>query len=97
MHFTPSTIAAVAGFLASVSAAPSNTHERSDVSLAPRGLFDFWWSYSSNTNLCYKPNYGANGKPWDDWSVPGAFCGTKKPRNDGQWKDIVSGNDTFNS
>lgn len=88
MYFSPKTIIVVAGLIATSNAAPAAAPiERNDVSLVSRGLFDSW--YTPQTALCYKPNYGAVGRPWESNSTPGSFCGTK-PRNDGQWKNIVS-------
>lgn len=42
------------------------------------------------TSLCNKPNYGAQGKPWQHDSQPGAWCGKSKPSNSGQWANLVS-------
>lgn len=91
MYFSPATIAAVAGFIATASAAPS-VGENADVHLAERGLLSsiLGGGYSISTPqvpLCNKPNYGAIGKPWESNSTPAAFCGNK-PSNSGAWKNI---------
>jgi hypothetical protein len=84
MYFSATTIAAVATFgFGVVSAVPTEDH-----SIAERSLFGNW--FGGSQNLCDKPNYGAVGKPWDDNSKPGAWCGSKKPSNSGQWAQIVS-------
>lgn len=85
MYFSLSTIALVATLgLGQVQAVAV---DQSDA-LAERGLFDFFGGGSKN--LCDKPNYGAQGKPWSSSSTPGAYCGTKKPSNSGLWAQIVS-------
>lgn len=91
MYFSPSTIAALAGLIATASAAPS-VGENHNVELGERGLLSSilggGFSVSTpQTPLCNKPNYGAIGKPWEKNSVPAAFCGNK-PKNTGDWKNL---------
>ena len=86
MYFSATTIAAVATFgfgilPGQVAAVPTEDH-----SIAERGLLS---NIFGGGNLCDKPNYGAVGKPWDNNSKPGAFCGSKKPSNSGAWAQIV--------
>ena len=91
MYFSPATIAAVAGFLATATAAPS-VGEHTNVELAERGLLSSIFGGGNSiitpqTPSCQKPFYGAIGKPWEHDSVPAAYCGTK-PSNTGAWKNI---------
>lgn len=91
MYFSPATIALVAtlGFGVLPGQVSAVAVDQSDA-LVERGFFDWFGGGYKNQNLCDKPNYGASGKPWDSHSTPGAYCGTKKPSNSGQWAQIVS-------
>lgn len=89
MYFSATTIALVAtvGFGVLPGQVSAVAVDQS-AALSERGLFD--WFGSSQKNLCDKPNFGAVGKPWNDNSTPGAYCGTKKPSDSGAWAQIVS-------
>jgi hypothetical protein len=94
MILAPKTVIAIAGLLASSATAAPAPHaiggDEHMSTLAARGWFDWWNPAPQQTSLCYLPNYGAVGKPWESSSKPAAYCGNK-PRNDGAWSSIVSG------